>query len=38
MKLFSWPAPFEYPLKPMLYAASIVEAVGGFLLLMGLYS
>ena len=38
MKLFSWPAPFEYPLNPMLYIAGILEVVGGLLLLMGLFS
>lgn len=38
MKLFSWPAPFEYPLNPMLYTAGILEVVGGLLLLMGLFS
>ena len=38
MKLFSWPAPFEYPLNPMLYIAGILEIVGGLLLLMGLFS
>lgn len=38
MKLFSWPAPFEYPLNPMLYIAGILELVGGLLLLMGLFS
>lgn len=38
MKLFSWPAPFEYPLNPMLYTAGILEVVGGLLLLMGLLS
>ena len=38
MKLFNWPAPFEYPLNPMLYTAGILEVVGGLLLLMGLFS
>ena len=38
MKLFSWPAPFEYPLNPMLYTAGILEVVGGLLLLMGMFS
>ncbi|MFS8150623.1 DoxX family protein [Vreelandella titanicae] len=38
MKLFSWPASFEYPLNPMLYTAGILEVVGGLLLLMGLFS
>lgn len=38
MKLFSWPAPFEYPLNPMLYTAGILEVVGGLLLLMCLFS
>lgn len=38
MKLFSWPAPFEYPLNPMLYTAGIMEVVGGLFLLIGLFS
>lgn len=38
MKLFSWPAPFEYPLTPLLYAAGILEVVGGLLLLFGLFT
>ena len=38
MKLFSWPAPFEYPLNPMLYTAGILEVVGGLLLIIGLFS
>lgn len=38
MKLFSWPAPFEYPLNPMLYTAGFLEVVGGFFLLIGLFS
>ncbi len=38
MKLFNWPAPFEYPLNPMLYTAGILEVVGGLLLIIGLFS
>lgn len=38
MKLFSWPAPFEYPLNPMLYTAGILEVVGGLFLLIGLFA
>ncbi|MGK6317730.1 DoxX family protein [Neorhizobium sp. DT-125] len=38
MKLFSWPAPFEYPLNPMLYTAGILETFGGLLLAVGLFT
>lgn len=38
MKLFSWPAPFEYPLSPLLYTAGFLEVSGGLLLLAGLLS
>ncbi|WP_033054335.1 DoxX family protein [Sinorhizobium meliloti] len=36
MKLFGWPAPFEYPLSPMLYIAGVLEVIGGLLLAIGL--
>jgi putative oxidoreductase len=38
MKLFAWPAPFEYPLNPLLYTAGTLEVVGGLLLLLGLFA
>ncbi|MBP1846443.1 putative oxidoreductase [Rhizobium petrolearium] len=38
MKLFGWPAPFEYPLTPMLYTAGILETSGGLLLAAGLFT
>lgn len=38
MKLFSWPAPFPYPLNGLLYTAGILEVVGGLLLVIGLFS
>ncbi|WP_222400526.1 DoxX family protein [Rhizobium leguminosarum] len=38
MKLFSWPAPFEYPLNPLLYTAGFLEVAGGFLLIIGFLS
>lgn len=38
MKLFGWPEPFSYPLNGMLYAAAILEVVGGLLLIVGLFS
>ena len=38
MKLFGWPAPFEYPLNTLLYAAGILEVVGGLLLVVGLFA
>ncbi|WP_102785636.1 DoxX family protein [Thalassospira sp. GB04J01] len=38
MKLFGWPAPFEYPLNNMLYTAGILEVLGGLLLLVGLFT
>jgi putative oxidoreductase len=38
MKLFGWPAPFEFPLNGMLYIAAILEVVGGLLLIVGLFS
>lgn len=38
MKLFSWPAPFEYPMSAMMYAAGTLEVVGGLLLILGLFT
>lgn len=38
MKLFSWPAPFEYPLVPMILTAGVLEVVGGLLLIVGYLS
>lgn len=38
MKLFGWPAPFEYPLNPMLYTAGVLETFGGLLLAVGLFT
>ena len=38
IKLFGWPAPFEFPLNGLLYVAAILEVVGGLLLLVGLFS
>lgn len=38
MKLFSWPAPFEFPMNTMLYVAGILEVLGGLLLIVGLFS
>jgi putative oxidoreductase len=38
MKLFSWPAPFDFPMNVMLYVAGILEVLGGFLLIIGLFS
>jgi putative oxidoreductase len=38
IKLFAWPAPFEYPLNPMLYTAGILEVVGGLMLALGLFT
>ncbi|MCT7374083.1 DoxX family protein [Chelativorans salis] len=38
MKLFAWPAPFEYPMNAMLYVAGILEVIGGVLLLAGLFT
>lgn len=38
MKLFNWPAPFEFPLNPMLYTAGILEVSGGLLLALGLFT
>ncbi|PYE86973.1 DoxX family protein [Phyllobacterium leguminum] len=38
MKLFGWPAPFEYPLNPLLYTAGIFEVAGGLLLILGLFT
>jgi putative oxidoreductase len=38
MKLFSWPAPFEYPLNALLYTAGFLEVFGGMLLVIGLFS
>jgi putative oxidoreductase len=38
MKLFGWPAPFEYPLNAMLYTAGALETLGGLLLAVGLFT
>ncbi|MEH7835547.1 MULTISPECIES: DoxX family protein [Rhizobium] len=38
MKLFGWPAPFEYPLNALLLAAGFLEVIGGVLLVIGLFS
>src|SRR5688500_5593978 len=38
MKLFGWPAPFEFPLDGLTYTAAILEVVGGLLLIVGLFS
>lgn len=38
MKIFSWPAPFEMPMLPILYAAGVIEVVGGLMLVVGLFS
>jgi putative oxidoreductase len=38
MKLFGWPAPFEFPLNGLLYVGAILEVVGGLLLTVGLFS
>jgi putative oxidoreductase len=38
MKLFGWPAAFEYPLNPLLYTAGLLEVVGGLLLILGLFT
>ncbi|GGA88131.1 hypothetical protein GCM10011491_14870 [Brucella endophytica] len=38
MKLFGWPAPFEYPLNPLLYTAGALEVVGGLMLVLGLFT
>jgi putative oxidoreductase len=38
MKLFGWPAPFEYPLNTLLYTAGVLEVVGGLLLVVGLFA
>lgn len=38
MKLLSWPAPFPYPLSGLTTTAGVLEIVGGFLLIIGLFS
>ena len=38
MKLFGWPAPFEFPMSGLSYTAAILEVVGGLLLIVGLFS
>ncbi|EBW1603983.1 DoxX family protein [Salmonella enterica subsp. enterica serovar Kottbus] len=38
MKLFGWPAPFPQPVSGMLFAAGVIEVVGGALLVLGLFS
>lgn len=38
MKLFAWPAPFEYPMNAMLYVAGTLEVAGGILLVAGLFT
>ncbi|MEW5423431.1 DoxX family protein [Amorphus sp. 3PC139-8] len=38
MKLFAWPAPFEFHMNSILYLAGVLEVCGGFLLVLGLFS
>lgn len=38
MKLFSWPAQFEYPMNPLLWLAGGLEVAGGFLLIIGAFT
>ncbi len=38
IKLFAWPAKFQYPLNGLLYTAAVLEIVGGILLVIGLFS
>jgi putative oxidoreductase len=38
MTLFAWPAPFEYPMNTIQYAAAILEVFGGALLVVGVFS
>ncbi|MBC7987746.1 MAG: DoxX family protein [Sphingomonadaceae bacterium] len=35
-KFFNFPAPFPFPLNGMMYAAGVIELVGGALLMLGL--
>lgn len=37
-KLFNFPAAFEYPLNPVLYAAAAIELIGGALIIVGLFT
>lgn len=36
MKIFSWPAPFEYQMSGLIYLAGLMEVMGGLLLAVGL--
>jgi putative oxidoreductase len=36
MKIFAWPAPFEYQMSSLVYIAGLMEVVGGFVLAIGL--
>lgn len=36
VKLFSWPAVFDYPMNTMLYVAATLEVVCGLMLIVGL--
>ncbi|QDL93158.1 DoxX family protein [Paroceanicella profunda] len=36
MKIFSWPAPFEYQMSGLVYIAGFMEVIGGPLLAIGL--
>jgi len=38
MKLLSWPAEFPYPLSGLTTTAGVLEIVGGFLLIIGLFT
>lgn len=38
MKLLGWPAEFPYPLSGLTLTAGVLELVGGFLLIIGLFS
>ena len=37
-KFFGFPAPFPYPLSPLLYGAGVIETVGGVLLALGAFT
>ncbi|ATW04087.1 DoxX family protein [Sphingorhabdus sp. YGSMI21] len=37
-KLFNFPAAFDYPLNPVLYAAAAIELIGGAAIALGLFT
>ncbi len=37
-KLFNFPSEFPYPMSPLMQAAGLIEAIGGAMIMLGLFS